>query len=355
MAALGPILLVKEALMRSKQAAVTIYDVAQAAGMSVTTVSRVLNNKGDVAPETYEKVRRVMQELNYTASLAAKSMRSRTTNVIGLVMPEVTEPFDLEVIKGVGKIIGESEYDLIIYTSGGPPLNRRAAWEQEHVALLSGGLTDGCIVVTPSALTFPETAQVVVIDPQGDGANVPSVVARNRVGALAVMEYLIGLGHRRIGFIGGRPDTLSAIRRRAGYQDGLAAAGIPLAPELMQDGDYTRERGQAAARQLLGQPDRPTAIFAANDQSALGVLDVAQELGVHIPQDVSLVGFDNIPEAAMATPRLTTVDQSIQEMAQLATKLLISMLRGEAPEQQLVKVPTQLVIRDSCQPPAGPR
>jgi LacI family transcriptional regulator len=266
----------------------------------------------------------------------------------------VTEPFDLEVIKGVGAAIRESEYDLMIYTSGGPPLSRRAAWEQEHVALLSSGLTDGCIVVTPSTLTFPDAARIVVIDPQGDGANVPSVVARNRVGALAVMEYLIGLGHRRIGFIGGRLDSLSAIRRLAGYQDGLAAAGIASDPALIQDGDYTRERGQAAARQLLGRPDRPTAIFAANDLSALGVMDVAQELGLSIPQDLSLVGFDNIPEAVLATPRLTTVDQSIQEMGKLATKLLISMLRGEAPEQHLIRVPTHLIMRDSCQMLASP-
>jgi LacI family transcriptional regulator, galactose operon repressor len=339
--------------MRSKQAVVTIHDVAQAAGVSVTTVSRVLNDKDDVAPATYEKVRRVMRELNYTASLAAKSMRSRTTNVIGLVMPEVTEPFDLEIIRGVGAAIRESGYDLMIYTTGGSPLSRRAAWEQEHVALLSGGLTDGCIVVTPSAPTFPNATRIVVVDPQGDGTNVPSVVARNRVGAFAVMEYLVGLGHRRIGFIGGRPDTLSGIRRLTGYRDGLATAGIPIDPALIQDGDYTRERGQAAARQLLGQPDRPTAIFAANDLSALGVMDVAQELSLCIPQELSLVGFDNIPEAALATPRLTTVDQSIQEMGELAATLLIGILRGEAPERQLVKVETQLIIRDSCQAPAS--
>jgi LacI family transcriptional regulator len=338
--------------MRSKQSVVTITDVAKAAGVSVTTASRVLNNKDDVAPETYEKVRRVMQELNYTASLAAKSMRSRTANVIGLVMPEVTEPFDLEVIKGVGVAIRESGYDLIIYTSGGPPLSKRAFWEQEHVALLSGGLTDGCVVVTPSAPTFPDTTRIVVVDPHGDGANVPSVIATNRVGALAVMEYLLGLGHRRIGFVGGRPDTLSATRRFQGYKDGLVAAGIPYDPELVQDGDYTRERGQAAARQLLGRPDRPTAMFAANDNMAMGVIDGAQELGLRIPQDLSLVGFDNIPEAAQVTPKLTTVDQSIQEMGALATKLLISILRGEAPEQTLHKVPTRLIIRESCQAPA---
>lgn len=339
--------------MRSKQPVVRIQDVARAAGVSITTASRVLNNKDDVAPETYEKVRRVMQELNYTASLAAKSMRSRKTHVIGLVVPEVTDLFNLEIIKGVGGGMRGSGYDLMIYTRERPALSGNGSWEQEQVALLSNGLADGCIIVTPSAPTFTENARIVVIDPLGDGANVPSVVARNRVGALTVMEYLIGLGHRRIGFIGGRPETLSAMRRFEGYKDGLAQAGIPYDPDLVQGGDYTRERGQEAARQLLTQPHRPTAIFAANDRAALGVMDVAQEQGFRVPQDLSVVGFDNVPEAAQVMPKLTTVDQSIQEMGKLATQLLIGILRGDVPEQSLVKVATRLVIRESCDVPSA--
>lgn len=338
--------------MRTKQSVVTIQDVARAAGVSVSTISRVLNNKDDVAPETTAKVRRVMQELNYTASLAAKSMRSRTSKVIGLILPEVTEPFDLEIIRGAGEAIRDSGYDLIIYTSGNPPLSRRASWELEQLALFKGGLTDGCIIVTPSAPAFPDTERIVVIDPVGDGGRVPSVIARNRVGALYVMEYLIGLGHRRIGFIGGRSDTLSANRRFTGYCDGLEMAGIAFDPGLVEVGDYTRLGGQIAARQLLGRPERPTAIFAANDQTAFGVMDVAHELGLRIPHDLSLVGFDNLPEAVHVTPKLTTVDQSVQLMGTIAIRLLLGILRGEEPEEKLIKVPTSLVIRDSCQPPA---
>ena len=196
----------------------------------------------------------------------------------------------------------------------------------------------------------------MVIDPQGDGADVPSVVGRNRFGALAAMEYLLGLGHRRIGFIGGRPDILSGRRRFEGYRDALAAAGIPFDPDLVQEGDYTRERGQQAARLLLDRPGRPTAIFAANDQSAMGMMDAAHELGLRIPDDVSVVGFDNVPEAAQVTPRLTTVDQSIQEMGRLATRMLIGILHSDTPAgssampdrpaQAPLKVPTRLVIRE---------
>jgi LacI family transcriptional regulator len=178
---------------------------------------------------------------------------------------------------------------------------------------------------------------------------VPSVIATNRAGALDAMEYLLSLGHRRIGFIGGRPDTKSAIRRLEGYKDSLASAGIAYDPALVEDGDYTRERGLEAARTLLNRPDRPTAIFAANDKTAMGVMDAAQELGLRIPHDLSVIGFDNIPEAMQVTPKLTTVDQSIQEMGTLATRLLISLLRGETPEQTIVKIATNLIIRESCQ------
>jgi LacI family transcriptional regulator len=279
-------------------------------------------------------------------------MRSRTTNVIGLVMPDVADAFNLEIIRGVGSTISYSGYDLLVYTSGSPGLNKPASWEQEHVALLSSGLTDGCIVVTPVAPTFPDSARIVVVDPNGNGASVPSVIATNRVGAMDVMRYLIGLGHRRIGFITGRYDTQSAGRRFQGYQDSLAEAAIPYDPELVQTGDYTRERGQAAARLLLDRPDRPTAIFAANDRSALGVIDTARQLGLRVPQDLSVVGFDNVSESMHGTPTITTVDQSIHEMGALAAKLLIGILQGEAPENTLHKIPTRLLIRESCQAPS---
>ncbi len=332
-----------------RQSQATILDVALAAGVSTTTVSRVINNKDEVSPETMAKVQQVVADLNYTPSLAAKGMRSRKTNVIGLVLPELTNPYELAVIKGVGTTIRGSGYSLLIYAADDPPLSRRASWEQEHLALLSNSLSDGNIVVTPTTQNFPENARIVTIDPQVEGANVPSVIATNRAGALAVMEYLILLGHRRIGFIGGRPDTLSAMRRFDGYQDGLNAAGIRYNPDLVLEGDYTRKRGQAAAYLLLDQPNRPTAIFAANDLSALGVMDAAQTLGIKIPQELSVVGFDDIPEAAQVTPRLTTVDQSIEQMGSLAAQVLIGWLKGEEPEYKLYKVSTRLIIRETCQ------
>jgi LacI family transcriptional regulator len=339
--------------MKRTKRAVTIQDVARAAGVSVTTVSRVLNDKDDVASETYEKVRDVIQELGYTSSLAAKSMRSHKTNVIGLVMPDVEQPFPIQVMKGVSRAIAELDYDLIVYTSGGIKKDSSADRERHYVSLLNGSIADGVIVVTPAATTFSTAAPVVAVDPNNVCPDCPAVIATNRIGAVAAMKHLISLGHRRIGFIGGRPDLQSAVRRLQGYQDALRQAYIALVPELIQVGDYSTETGFVCAQQLLNLSEPPTAIFAANDQSAIGVLEAAREAGLRVPDDLSVVGFDNIPEAAYFNPALTTVDQFIDKMGYVATEMLIGLIQGEPLESDLYKMPTQLVVRDSCQAAAG--
>jgi len=313
----------------------------------------VLNDKDDVSFETYEKVQGVIQELGYTSSLAAKSMRSHKTNVIGLIMPDVEQPFPIQVMKGVNQAITKLDYDLIVYTSGGIKKNSSADHERHYVSLLNGSIADGVIVVTPTATTFSTVAPVVAIDPNNVCPDCPAVIANNRAGALDAMEYLISLGHRRIGFIGGRPDLQSAVRRLQGYQDALRQADIPLAPELIQVGDYSTETGVVCAQQLLDLPDPPTAIFAANDQSAMGVIEAAHKAGLRVPDNLSVVGFDNIPEAAFTRPALTTVDQFIDKMGYVATDMLIRLIRGETLDSNVHKMPTQLIVRDSCQAVAG--
>jgi LacI family transcriptional regulator len=216
------------------------------------------------------------------------------------------------------------------------------------VALLNNSITDGIIIVTPSATDFPTAAPVVAVDPNTASPGIPAVIATNHVGALSAVEHLIGLGHRRIGFIGGRTDLRSAIRRRQGYEDALRQADLPVEADLIQDGDFTTAMAMLCARRLLSLPDPPTAIFAANDQSAFGVISAARELGIHIPDDLSVVGFDNIPEAAYIQPALTTVDQSVAEMGYAAAELLMNLIQGNPQESNLTKIPTQLVIRDSC-------
>jgi LacI family transcriptional regulator len=334
--------------MKRDRKPVTIRDVADAAGVSVSTVSRVLNDKDDVAAETYEKVQGVITELGYASSLAARSMRSRRTNVIGLIVPDVEDSFSIQVMKGVNAAIMKLDYDLIIYTSGSIKKRSAAERERHFVALLNGSITDGLIIVTPATTSFSTAAPVVAIDPNNESPECPAVIATNHAGALAAMEYLIGLGHRRIGFISGRPDLQSAQQRVQGYGDALCQAGIALNPDLIAVGDFTTQTGRHCARRLLSLPQRPTAIFAANDQSAIGAIEAACEVGLRIPEDLSVVGFDNIPEAAYVNPGLTTVDQFIDRMGYAATEMLIRLVQGESLDNDPFHMPTKLVIRDSC-------
>lgn len=327
----------------------TIRDVAKEAGVSVSTVSRVLNDKDDVARETYEKIQAVIQQLGYTSSLAAKSMRSRRTNVIGLVVPDVGDPFTIQVMKGVNRAIQEFGQDLIVYTGGDSTTVSWPVREQQYVSLLNGSITDGIIVVTPTAVTFPMAHPLVAVDPHPEDTEFPSVIATNRIGALAAMEYLITLGHRRIGFIGGRTDLQSALRRFLGYKDGLRQANLPIEQELIQPGDYTHECGYVGAKKLLGLANPPTAIFAANDQSAIGAVHAAQEIGLRVPEDLSIMGFDNIPEASYIGGGLTTVDQFIDKMGFMAVGMLVDLLENRPIENCLHRVDTELIIRNSCQ------
>jgi LacI family transcriptional regulator len=187
----------------------------------------------------------------------------------------------------------------------------------------------------------------VAIDPHTGPAGMPTVDSDNFAGASTATRHLLGLGHRRIGFLGGRPDLESSRQREDGYRSALAGAGIEADPLLMRVGGYRRASSVEPARELLTMADRPTAIFAANDLSALGVMDAAAELGLTIPGDVSLVGFDNIPESAMTTPPLTTVNQPIQQMGSAAVDLLIHLMDGSGDRDTHVRLPTALVERAS--------
>jgi LacI family transcriptional regulator len=336
--------------------AVTIRDVASKAGVSVTTVSRVLNGKDDISEPTIQKVLAIVEELGYASSLAARGMRSHRTNLLGLILHDVASLYSQEIMRGVNQVIAKIDKDLIIYTSGGLVRENVAQHERHYVALLNGSVTDGAIVVTPTATQFTTHAPLVIIDPNNESPDYPAIIATNQEGALAAMSYLTDLGHRRIGHIAGEMKLISANQRLQGYKDGLAAAGIPLNQDLIEIGDYTTETAVICARKLLSLPDRPTAIFAANDVSAIGVYQAARELGLQIPGDLSVIGFDNLHEAAHLNPPLTTIDQSLEKMGTIATEMLVELVKGKSlpinptAEGHLYKIPTQLIIRDSCAP-----
>lgn len=332
--------------MYKKTRSVTIQDVAKTAGVSVSTVSRVLNGKVDVARETHDRILSIIDDLGFATNLAARSMRSQKKDLIGLIMPDIAYPFAIEVMKGVNQAIAESEFDLLVYTTGDVRKSGRASSEKKYVSLLTNSISDGVIIVAPVAIDFNVDAPIVSIDPVMSNPNYPSVHATNYQGALDAMQYLLELGHRRIGFITGRPELESTNRRLMGYKQALKQAGIPIEEALIAPGDYTTASGVKCARELLALENRPTAIFASNDQMSMGVFQVAQELGLRIPEDFSLIGFDNIAESKYLG--LTTVDQFIFEMGYVATQMLIKIINGIPLEDQTYKMQTRLVVRNSC-------
>ncbi len=329
-----------------KKQAVTIQNVARTAGVSVSTVSRVLNGKDDVARDTQERIRAVINKLGYTSNLAARSMRTRKKNLIGLVVPDFRS-YSVEIMKGINQAIAESPYDLLAYTTGDNEKASALLHEQYYVSLLSNSITDGVIIVASVTSDFIANAPLIAVDPHIVNPNYPSVQGTNYHGAIDVMEYLIELGHRRIGFICGRPEVGTAQRRLKGYRDALANHGIEVDENLVMAGDFTQKTACKSARQLLTMDNPPTAIFAVNDQSALGVYQVAEELGLHIPSDLSVVGFDNISEAKHLG--LTTVDQFLFDMGYIAVQMLIKLINGETLEFEIHKMPTKLVVRSSCE------
>jgi LacI family transcriptional regulator len=326
---------------------VTIEDVAARAGVSIATVSRVVNGRYGVSASTIERVQGIIDELGYESSLVARSLRSQRTNIVAILVSGI-EPFSAELLKGAARALQDTGFELIVYSGG---MSGQEGWERRSLSRLSGTLADGIILVTPTVVEVSAHQPVVAVDPHVGGWSLPTVTAQNLEGARAATRHLLDLGHRRIGFLAGRSDLESARRREAGYREALAEAGIAFDPALVRVGGFTEESSEQPARELLTLDPRPTAVFAANDLSAIQVLRTARELELSVPDDVSVVGFDNIPESALTDPPLTTVDQSIQALGHEAVRLLVELI--DHPERTLgaepahVTLPTELVVRRS--------
>jgi LacI family transcriptional regulator len=328
---------------------VTIMDVARSAGVSVATVSKVINGRDGVASQTSARVLEIVQSLGYESSLVARSLRSHRTDVIGILVAEF-EPFSTEILKGAGSALRQTRYDVLAYT--GSEKKNAEGWERRSLSRLSGTLIDAAILVTPSVVDVDVDIPLVAIDPHTGPVGLPMVQSDNLVGSATATNHLLELGHRRIAFLAGRPDLRSSLLRQEGYERALAAAGVPVDSSLVRAGFYTREGAREPARELLSRPDRPSAIFAANDLSAVSALELAHELGLRVPEDLSIIGFDDIPESAQTSPPLTTVHQPIQQMGRVAVELLLALLEDRTPEQTRITLPTALVLRGSCAPPS---
>jgi LacI family transcriptional regulator len=249
-------------------------------------------------------------------------------------------------MKGINRGIAESNFDLLLYTTGDFQKNGTATHEQHYVSLLNNSITDGVIVVASSVADFITDGPIVVVDPHVINPNFASVQGTNYEGAFEATNYLVSLGHRRIGFICGRSEIGSALQRLSGYKDALKNAGIYPEDALIAPGDFSTPTGQKCALQLLSLDDPPTAIFAANDQSAIGVYQAAEKLGLGIPEDLSVVGFDNISEAKYLG--LTTIDQFLADMGYVAIQMLIKLINHEPINEKIHRIQTKLVVRSSC-------
>jgi LacI family transcriptional regulator len=323
---------------------VTIKDVAAQAGVSVATVSKVINSRYGVSATTFAHVRAVIAEMGYEASLVAQSLRNLRTNVIGILVADI-EPFSTELLKGAAKAIKGTGFELVVYSAGGRT-SEHEGWERRYLSRLSGTLIDGAVIVTPTVVDVHYGAPIVAVDPHTGPTDLPTIDSDNLHGARLATEHLIALGHRRIAMLSGRADLQSSHLREGGYRRALAG----LEP-LIRVGGYDPAVAADAARELLGSAERPTAIFAANDVSAIATIDVARELGLRVPEDLSVVGFDNIPEAALCEPALTTVEQPLHDMGRLAIDMVVSLIRGEPVEKTHITLPTRLVVRQSTREP----
>lgn len=327
--------------------AVTIRDVARAAGVSVATVSRVLNSKDSVTEATRERVREAILQLRYVPHGGARSLTTRRTHVIGVVLPEMVGAFFSEIIRGIDQVARPEGYHVLVSGS-------HSEAEETHAVLRAlHGRVDGLILMIPGpgieslSRSLPHETPALLLHGAGETGR-PTLRVDNRRGARLAVEHLLALGHRRIAHVGGPEGNADAEERRAGYREALAAHGLAPDPELELPGDFREESGFAAAARLARLAPRPTAVFAANDAMAIGCLSGLRAVGLEVPADLSLVGFDDVPNARYLTPALTTVRVPIAEIGRRAMERMLAMvLERDGPvERHEVVVPT-LSIRDS--------
>jgi LacI family transcriptional regulator len=333
----------------------TIRDIADLAGVSIATVSRVLNDRPDVAPGTRETVMQVVREHGFSTNRGARGLSSGRTGIIGLTLPLVNDAYFGPMLGGASEALYEADMRIILC----PTLHEHDR-EVSLLERLMRGTTDGAILMLPEESEDElRTLQrqgypFVVVDPRDPPPEgIPCVSAMHASGAKQATEHLLELGHRRIGAIAGNPGWYATEERLAGFRGALAGAGILPEPELIVYSDWRIPRGTEAAEQLLALPEPPTAIFAFNDNVAIGALHAARERGLDVPRDVSVVGFDDTFQATIVTPTLTTVRQPLAEMGRMGVSLLTRLIEGQRVDALRLELSTKLVVRESTAPPRG--
>ena len=330
---------------------VTIKDVAQAVGVSASTVSRALSDSSLVNHETKSRIVEAAQALGYERNELARALVKGESGAIALVVPDITNPFFSDIVRGVSDIANRAGYGVILCNT-----DDRVDRELSYIRLMRRKRVDGLLVCSAKLdaplnhnLTTEGTPFVLVSRLSAD-PDIPYVITDDRAGSRLAVEHLVDLGHRRIGFIGG-PENVQASRdRMTAYLEVLAEHGIHASDEWRLYAGFTQSAGREAGRRMLSHAKRPSAIFAANDVTALGVLEVAEGLGLRIPQDLSLVGYDDISYASLPRIQLTTIAQPAIEMGQIAADWLFSAIQGDdVPPLQRTLIP-RLIVRSTTGP-----
>jgi DNA-binding LacI/PurR family transcriptional regulator len=329
----------------------SIKDIARIARVSHPTVSRALHNSPLVNAKTAEKIRRIAKESGYRASAIARGLVTKRTRTIGLAVTTVADPFTSEVASGIEQAANDHGYSVYLADSNADPER-----EKKIVQTFAEQRVDGIIVTSSrvGALYIPMLSElmvpIVIVNDQHPGAFAHSVMICNEEGSRAVAEHMLGLGHKRIAFIGDRGGYQSDEERFVGYKQAMDAAGVPILPELVIRGDGKPEGGMRAMDKLLRLGDPPTAVCCYNDMTALGAMRSIRMHGLRVPEDISIAGFDDLFVASYTQPTLTTVRQPMRRMGRLAMESLIKLMTGqESPVR--VKVKGQLIVRESTSKP----
>lgn len=338
---------------------VTIHELARLSGVSVGTVSRALNGYPDVREDTRERILRIAEEIDYTPNAAARTLVTQRSHVVGIFLetgpdhPDIQHPFFHEVLVGLKHRLGAAGFDLLMFASehpgngfGARPYLKRCQHHHVNGVVLMGTPADSPEIQRLARSSLP----CVAVDLELSGAATTSVRSDNADGARLVVEHLQKLGHKRIGHIAGPLDTTPGRERLSGFQHAIAEAGLSYFDEYVVYGDYYYDSGGPAMERLLALDDPPTAVFAASDMMAMGAMRAVQAKGLTVPDDVAVVGFDDIAMAAMAHPPLTTVRQHKRQLGELAAEaLLLRMDDGPAGEdaEDRVVIPVALVERES--------
>lgn len=327
----------------------TVYTVAERAGVSVATVSRVLNNSPKVRESTKARVLEVMDQLNYRPSASARGRALNRTEIMALIFPDISGPFYTEVIRGVESEADKNNYNVLIYGTHGKTGSSR------FLRILPTKV-DGFILMARSVedkYVFDlhrRQMAFVLLSRQIDGLEADCIMTNNVEGAYAAVEHLVQHGHRRVAFIGGPADSPDSKARFEGYRQALQVYDLPFLPRLVERGDFLQSGGYLAMNRLLDQTDTPSAVFAANDEMAFGAIDAIQDRRLKIPDDIAIIGFDDIQMASFARPPLTTVRQPMRDLGVVAVRQLLRRISTPDAQPETVHLPTQLTVRQTCCP-----